>query len=386
MILGRAILWRRLYEEKGMKKKVLLLCQQRGCRIELSPARYQLIYELHELGYEVSVFVSETISSKQIRSKIDHIVNTKYLTMKEIRKEMIKREPQYVITFTYEDAQIAYALPGIMKKAAFIYFNLEIYVPDMEWYLTENRGLISDTCCWKRYFCNKLREILYTKQCRFFVIQDMLRKKTSKKYFIAHPRTLLIPNSYVLSDEYQLENRSEGIIYSGGVNKLQAETLIKKLDTLSNIPITLAGWSDGYFRQQYKKIRETYPNIKVYDQILPPEKLSDFLRQYAVGLIWYSPVKDENVNNIGLASGKLFKHLSIGQPVITVDCPGVSSVVKKYRLGLVIHEVSEMKSAYEHIMKHYSYYQENVKRVYKERYDYRKVIQPFLTELEAMNE
>lgn len=364
-------------------KKVLLLCQQRGCPIDLSPARYQLFHELKNVGYEMYVLIPERISNTKIRGDIDHTVNTKGMRTKDIRSKIRAVEPDFVIAFTYEDALILYRLPNIMKTTVFIYFNLEIYTPRFET-LTAGKDLLFRFRFLLKYLCNKVKEILFVRQCKLFVIQDSLRKRTCKKYLIAHPNTLLIPNSYVYNEEDQVDVGCDRIVYSGGFTKSHAKSLIENLEQLSNIPLTFAGWSDDYFKRRYDEIRKSCPNINVYQQKLPPEQLSSFLRQYAVGLIWYTSSKDENVYNIGLASGKFFKHLSLGQPVISIECPGVSNVIKKYRLGIVINNVSDLKQAYEHIMSHYSYYQNNVIRIYKKKFDYKKVIQPFIHELEMM--
>lgn len=361
-------------------KKILLLCQQRGCPIELSPARYQLIDELKRQDYEIYVFFPGSILNREIKGKIQHFTNTLHLSTKDIRKKILYIEPRYVIAFTYEDAEILYSLPWRMKKTIFIYYNLEIYTPKMEQYLQPKGGFFKIRCR-SIYMLNKVKEIVFTKNCELFVIQDILRKKTSAKYHIWHPNTMLIPNSYVFGGN-KTEVERYGMVYSGGLNKIQLESLIVGLNRLPDLPITFSGWSDTWFMEQCQKIRKLHPSIKVCIQKLTPEELSSYLRNYAIGLIWYSPTKDENINNIGLASGKFFKHLSLEQPVIVMDCPGISSVVKKYQLGIVIHDTSEIKSAYEQIMKNYWFYQKRIRKVYINKYNYSKVIQPFMQWLE----
>lgn len=273
-------------------KKILLLCQQHGCPIELSPARYQLIHELRKRDYEIYVFFPGSILNKNIKSEIHHFTNTTNLSIKDMRNKIKNILPECIVAFTYEDANILYPLPWIMKKTFFIYYNLEIYTPSMEKYI-QTSGEFFKTRCWAVYLCNKLKEIIFTSKCKIFIIQDNLRKKTSSKYFIHHSNTILIPNSYVYYDEFAIENERKGIIYSGGLNKLQLESLFKKLGNFPDLPITFSGWSDGWFQAQYKKIHKTHPNIMFHNQKLPPEKLSEYLNQFAIGLIWYSPVKDE---------------------------------------------------------------------------------------------
>lgn len=364
-------------------KKILLICQQCTYPIDLSPARYQLIHELRKKNYEIYVFIPSTIVNRKIRKDIHHLINTQNLSCKEIRNKIINIAPRYVIAFTDEDAQVLYPLPWAMKHTSFIYYNLEIYTLCME----QNRqteGTLFNIKCKAMYLRNKIKEIIFTRGCRIFIIQDTLRKRVSAKHFISHSNTLLIPNSYVVNNQCEIEKKHYGIIYSGGLNKLQLESLMLGFDAIPDIPITFSGWCDNWFLSQYKRMRLTHPSIQLCKQKLPEDKYSVYLQQFAIGLIWYSPTKDENVDNIGLSSGKFFKHLSLGQPVIVKDCPGMGNIVRKYKLGIVIHNVSEIKAAYDQIMENYSYYRNNVQSVYKSKYDYEKIIQPFLLQLEEI--
>ncbi len=86
---------------------------------------------------------------------------------------------------------------------------------------------------------------------------------------------------------------------------------------------------------------------------------------------------------MGLSSGKMFKHLSIGQPVIVIGCPGADEAVEKYKLGVVINNITELESAYSKIMDNYSYYMDNVIRTYRDVFDFKKVVTPFLDYIES---
>lgn len=366
-------------------KKILLLCQQcRGYSIETSPARYQLVHELSKLGYRIYVFLPGVIRKGKIKDEIYEYTNTANLTARDIRNKIRKIMPEYVIGFTYEDAEILYPLPWVMKKTSFIYYNLEIYTP-MEHYTMHgiNSRKVHNWRFEWMYLRNKIKEIIFVKGCGLLIIQDTLRLKVLSEFFIRHSDTMLIPNSYVFHHEDRAAGCS-GMVYSGGMNRIQLESLFGGIPTIPDIPIAFAGWGDEWFRRQCKRISRTHPNIQVYTKILQPQEFTEFLKQFAVGFIWYSPTEDKNINSIGLSSGKFFKHLSLGQPVITNVCPELSKVVKKYKLGIVIHDVSELQDAYDSIMENYMYYQNNVINVYKNKFDYKEVIRPFLRRLEEM--
>ena len=364
-------------------KKILLLCQQGGCPIEVSPARYQLIHELKKRNYKVYVFYLGTIRNQSIRSDIDYLVNTKYMSSHSIRKKIFEISPEFVVAFTYEDTKILYQIAWIMKQTNFVYFNLEIYTPWMERYI-QPKGKFLELRCRITYIHNKFKEILFTKQCKMFVIQDKLRKITAKKYFISHKNTILVPNTYSYVGMSENEIERQGVIYSGSLLKVVLESLLSDEMIISDIPLTFMGWSDDWFREKYKKLSKNAKNLKFCDQKLEPDAFTDFLGKFAIGLVMYTPSEDDNIDKIGLASGKFFRHLSLCQPVIVVDSPGISKVVRKYKLGVVIQDVGEIGKAYKLIMENYAYYQKNIERIYKEKFEYRKAINLFMLQLEKM--
>ena len=361
-------------------KKIILLCQQ-GVPLELSPARYQLICEFEKRNYAIYCFFPGKVTDGYIKSKIHRCINTKSLSIKKFREKIKSISPDIVIAFTYEDAKVLYPLMKTMRNTKFVYYNLEIYTPQMEEYIYADEKFFKVKSK-AAFFLNKIKEIIFVHDCYLFVIQDALRAKISAKHFIHHSNTMLIPNTYIYNSNDDVGVTRKGIIYSGGLNKLQLQTLIGDIEKLSNIPITFSGWSDKWFKTQFKKIHELYPEIRLSEQSLSQEKFTQFLNQFAVGLIWYSPTGNDNIDYIGMSSGKLFKHLSLGQPVIVMSCPGLDSIVCKYKLGVVINDVSQIKEAYESIMRRYSFYRENVKYVYKRKFDYEKIIIPFLEELD----
>lgn len=268
-------------------------------------------------------------------------------------------------------------MPRRMNKTNFYYYNLEIYT-----WAYEKRAHRADT--YDRleglvtYIFNKAREISYVRNTRLFVIQDELRKKVAQKHFIRHKHTMLIPNSYVFEEDSLCGEGAKGVCYTGGLYSVWTGMLSAGIEKVSKTPITFAGWGSVSFSKKISNM----PNMKVIFQKLLPEEYDAFLKQYAVGLICYSEIEDDNVNYIGMASGKYFKYLSLGQPVIAIHCLGMEDDIKKYGLGIVIRDVSQLDKAYSHIISNYNYYRDNVKRVYREKYDYKKVIRPFLDYLE----
>ena len=369
---------------KVLVRKVLVMNQQ-GVPYEMSPARYQLVHELKKRKYETYVFNWGKILRDENWKDIDHYANTRSSSIKELRKKIIKINPEYIIATTDNDIKILFPLLWFLKETLFIYYNLEIFTPEREQGRHQNKNALIYSISWKTgYLINKTKEIVFTKKCKLFTIQDSLRKMVSIKYFIRHPKTLLIPNSYIYIAEDCIEIGSSGMVYSGILTRFRMEPLVKQLQNLPDLALAFLGKSDQWSREQFAKLQSVNPNIELYEQSLPAKEHLELLKKYAVGVVWYDHSKDENEENIGLSSGKLFRHLSIGQPVIVSDSPGLSKIVRKYKLGIVISSMSELPNAYEDIMGNYSQYQNNIRSIYKIRFDYEKRIRPLLNEIEDL--
>lgn len=363
-------------------KKVVLMSME-NARLEISPARYQLMDELDEKGFETYVFLPDSLKNRESYPSIHHVVNVQSMSIRDIRKKIMSISPQVLIASTYEDMDVVYILPWMMKRTLFYYYNLEIYTP----YL--HRDVLKKTPSvymnYKlKYPINKLKEVLYTRKVKAFTIQDALRKKLSAKYFIRHHNTMLIPNSYVLDQSQIVHGKRSGVVYVGGIKREFLIEQFKDLKTVKDVPITFSGQMiDDWCKQEIKRLKKSNPNFTFIEQSLPPDEYTRYLRNFAVGLVWYSPLrKDEAHYYIGLSSGKMFKFLSMGMPIIAIKCPGITEEVRKYKLGIVVDNISEVGKAYDEIMRNYEYYQNNVLRTYRIKYDFKRVIAPFLNYVE----
>ena len=363
-----------------MKKAVLMCMQMRA--IEVSPARYQLIREMKDNNIEVYLVLKGKLnaSARKIRGDIKHYLNAESMSNREIRNKIINYKPDIVIAFTYEDTEVIYTLPFTLKNTRFYYYNLEIN--------THGYNLLScEKYTWEyfmkaiKYPITIFREAFYTKRCELLVIQDEERKRVAHKYLISHKRTMLIPNSYVLDNDIKSDVERSGIVYSGGARKQYLIDYLHNFKSITKVPVVFAGSFDEWSKEQILKLHRTNSNIVMENQILDLDEYTEYLQKYAVGLVCYSMSDNDNINYMGLSSGKFFKHLSIGQPVIVMGCPRISREVRRYNLGVVVQDASQIEEAYQKIMDNYSYYFENVVRTYQNKYDFHKIIKPFLETL-----
>lgn len=362
-------------------KKVVLMSLDTAL-LEWSPAKYQLLEELSIRGFETYLFISGKLKNRGSYSSINHVINVKDMSKKDIQKRIIDIAPHAVIATIYVDTSVIYKLPYKMKNTSFYYYNLEINTP----YLNkderkENFWIYMDYKM--KYPIHKIKEILYTRKVKAFSIQDKLRMKVSKKYHIDYSDPIFIPNSYIFDETKVVPVGQTGVVYTGGIKRDFLQGQFKNLKEVKKTPLTLSGRIDSWCKGEMKKLRNTNANIRLLEQILSIDQYTNYLQQYAVGLVWYSPLReDEGRYYMGLSSGKMFKHLSLGQPIIASNCRGITEIVNKYKLGIVIDNISELDDAYDEIMRNYLYYRENVISTYKKKFDYRKVVIPFINLIE----
>lgn len=362
-------------------KKVILMSMETPL-LEWSPAKYQLLEELSIRGFETYLFIAGKLKNRGSYSWINHVLNVKYMSKKDIQKRIIDIAPHAVIATIYVDTSVIYKLPYILKNTSFYYYNLEINTP----YLNKDERKENFRIYMQfklKYPIHKIKEILYTRKVKAFSIQDKLRMKVSEKYHINYSHPIFIPNSYIFDEAKVVPVGQTGVVYTGGIKRDFLQGQFKNLKEVKKTPLTLSGRIDVWCKREMKKLRYTNTNIKLVEQVLSVDQYTNYLQQFAVGLVWYSPMReDEGRYYIGLSSGKMFKHLSLGQPIIAIKCCGITEVVNKYKLGVIINDISELDDAYDEIMKKYSYYRENVIKIYKEKFDFKKLIIPFLDAIE----
>jgi hypothetical protein len=362
-------------------KRAIIMCMQMNA-IEVSPARYQLIKEMKERGIEIYLFLCGrlNIEARKIRKDIRYFLNTDGMNNKEIRRKIRQYNPDIVIAFTYEDTEIIYSLPLQLLSTDFYYFNLEIN--SFDYYLQPYKKHTWNYWIKKiKYPFSVIKESFYTKNCELMVIQDETRKKIAQRYYISNKETIFIPNSYIFDSNIEFHADRSGIIYSGGARKKYLIDYLEGFYAVTSVPIVFSGSFDDWSENEIRSLHRTNPNIRIEKQILECSEYTKYLQKYAVGLICYSKSDDDNINYIGLSSGKFFKHLSLGQPVIVIGHSRISYEVKRYGLGIVVEDALQIEYAYTKIMERYNYYQQNVIQTYQDKYDFKKVIAPFLDKL-----
>lgn len=119
-------------------------------------------------------------------------------------------------------------------------------------------------------------------------------------------------------------------------------------------------------------------NLTYFDN----DRVVDFISNYEIGFCFYNfdhpYVKANSFNYISAPSGKMFKYLAAGVPVICSDIEGFH-FVKEYECGILINSLDEVsiRNAVLEIRKNYSLYVENAKKTAR-HFSFDKAIVPYL--------
>ncbi len=140
-----------------------------------------------------------------------------------------------------------------------------------------------------------------------------------------------------------------------------------------------------------KRIGSEYANLITEKRLSLPEKyldddeMVDFIAQFEIGLCFYDFSIDwiNNFNYHSAPSGKLFKYLAAGVPVVCNNIPGFR-FVKEQQCGVLVDnlEPESIQKAIQQIRDNYSSYSNNASRV-AESFSFDKTVKPYLDHIRA---
>jgi glycosyltransferase involved in cell wall biosynthesis len=343
---------------------LLVLLNNRG--ISTYPAVYQTARELRSRGYRVTLLTGLGCDDSELLSYFDDIVVQPMVGLASalsLAKFVLHGAFDCVFAFEPADAFKCSLLTTLRPSIGYVYFNLEV----MEQTLPASLRQTLD------FQLKKRLERHFVGNCIAMVIQDQLRQRLSQQNGIAHPKTFLIPNSYYQADSASHTPASAGVslLYSGSLERWSIGDLVHQLPQLvsSELRLTLSGWSrDGYLATVREQLASV-SGLTVLESKLTTQQYTELVREHDIGLIWYDAVSD-NVRTMGRSSGKFFRFLSLGKPVIVRDLPGLAEDVRDLGLGVVITSLSEMPAAIATIRAEYRGFSSRIAEVYRSMFDF----------------
>lgn len=197
-----------------------------------------------------------------------------------------------------------------------------------------------------------------------------------------------VQNAPVFKSIHIPANR-KGLVYTGTawdafgffhcleyLNKYKTETLF----VLGAIP----GEGRNKIEKQYSHLIKE-GRLQVAETYVESEEMANLLSNYEIGFCFYNFDIDwvNNFNYQTAPSGKLFKYLASGIPVIGNDIPGFKFVTEK-KCGVLIADLKEhtIQKAVDKIRDNYSFYSVNALKLAK-AVSFDKQIQPYITYLKS---
>lgn len=322
------------------ERRLVLMVLRQGRAISTYPTVVNAARMWRQAGWEVDIITQTEPDVPDLFRNFVKFESRRFpLQMLQVVHQTLKTRPAVVIAYEPIDAELCTLLPKL-HEAKYVYHNIELRYPGKPYHAIHQH-----------------LERLFYRDCDTIICQDPLRMSELQK-LLGLPKTgaleMLVPNTYMRpsspsrslfwENKYNLRPGTNVLLYSGAIQrrKLPIEVIDSILDNLPiNWSFALLGWSVD---QYVESMQSTHHNqIESNRLIFCIETLSEEKYLEAVfgahaGLVWYATSKecDENEFNIGLSSGKFWRFITAGIPVLSNSTPGLSEYINENNLGHIV--------------------------------------------------
>lgn len=228
-----------------------------------------------------------------------------------------------------ETAWISQLLMGTKKR---IVFDVPDYFSDSRAFKSFLRSIIKAV---ETFFLNRVDHVILASEDRINQIMP------------AHPKEVIviynspdIPKELNFNSTEKTSNKKIKVEYIGGLTPYRLiPELLETVESDDRFCLEIAG--TGVLKSQVQAAtrrcnRITYLGEIPYNQVLKLEQKADLLTAL------YDPVLP---NHRYASPNKFFEAMALGKPVIMIENSGMASLLKKYQVGIVITEPSQLKLA-----------------------------------------
>jgi glycosyltransferase involved in cell wall biosynthesis len=342
---------------------------------------YCAIYLWHRAGFDNHIATEGLCTEfSLIISQIYHLHGT--LTDKARQLAAIRGTFDIVIVYEPKDVE-AFALSRMFfpryRYRHLIHHSLEIPTFTYEKPTLKNR-------------LHLLVMALGMRKVERLVIQDTFRRELLIKIFpsLASKESFLVPNSFISEIEPMADSllwfdeiRSRArclVLYIGSIARWAlSEELLTELMKIEGVDFVFSGWSrDGYDKLLRELCRDC-SNINFHLGVKSRADLNYMVAHADIGLAFYDQ-KDENVKTMGLSSGKIFRYLAYGKPVIINEMQFTSDYIRERGFG-VATDLGAIGDAITGIIENYSHYQTAIITGYNSDSRYEDCYSPLVEKL-----
>lgn len=198
-------------------------------------------------------------------------------------------------------------------------------------------------------------------------------------------KTFFVQNAPIYNENV-LKKERRTLIYAGSTIKILG--FYHCLDYLTKYTHEKMVVQGAIFDDDKKKVNREYSNLLkenrllINDEYLENDDMVEYISNYEIGFCFYyfddAFMQKHYFNYMSAPSGKMFKYLAAGVPVVCSSISGFQ-FVKDFQCGVLIDTLDEeaIRNAILTIRSDYKFYVENTKRA-AEFYCFRKSITPYL--------
>ena len=196
-------------------------------------------------------------------------------------------------------------------------------------------------------------------------------------------RKFIIPNSPVF-EEREITKNKKGLVYGGTAwDPFGFYHCLEYLIRYPDTPMTLRGAVPAAER---KRIHEDYPELLeqklliIDEGYLDNDKVVEYFSKFEIGICFYNFDVEwiRHFNYRSAPSGKLFKYLAAGVPVLAIDIIGFK-FIEEMQCGVLIPDLrpETIRAGIEQLRNRYSFYESNTLAAAK-HFSFDKALQPYL--------
>ncbi len=272
-----------------------------------------------------------------------------------VSQAVLRHKFDAIFVYDTMDAISSFFIHLIKRRMKFkvIYYNLEVRFFDYENILKREVG-------W-------FLEQLFILSADFFVGLSPIRLRLAEKVFKIPGKKFVIPNSFDFEAK-KIKRRIYGkpkVLYAGGIEDELLQGIVSEVKG-KNFDFVLHGVSKYGLDRISKEIKSSRgKNVKLVERFIPDYKeFREFVEKFDIGFVWYST---DTINDTfaSWSSGKYFRYLSLGKPVIVRALPEIAETTKRNSFGIPIYSFSEIQDAVSEISSNYSFYVNGILRNYR---------------------
>jgi len=190
--------------------------------------------------------------------------------------------------------------------------------------------------------------------------------------------------------EFKIGNNRKGLVYAGGAyNVLGFYNCLNYIKKYPDEKLTVQG---AVLSEDKKRIHTEYASLLAEDRLvinnvyLDNDDVVEYISKFEIGFCFYNfdepSIQRNYFNYVSAPSGKMFKYLAAGVPVVASNILGFR-FVEEFQCGILIDGLAEddIRKAISVIRGNYAFYVENAIRAAR-HYSFDKALLPYLDYIE----